>query len=118
MLKEIKNWFLDLINYCDCPFDPDDNPFPQSCDRRIRFSNYCLKDCPWAKYMKEMEGKINMGDKITIKKVEFLYGHLFQIDLLNETKNKTDRMFIEKEELYKMLEKAENDYGNIQGQTE
>lgn len=49
-----------------------------------------------------------MGDKISIKKVK-LYGNLFQIDLLNETKNKTDRMFVEKEELYKMLENAEEE---------
>ena len=47
-----------------------------------------------------------MGDHILIKKVYFLYGHLFRIELLNETKNKTDMMFIEKDELYAMLENA------------
>ncbi len=47
-----------------------------------------------------------MGDHIVIKKVHFLYGHKFQIELLNETKNKTDVVFVEKDELYAMLENA------------
>ena len=47
-----------------------------------------------------------MGDHIVNKKIHFLYGHLFQIELLNETKNKTDTMFVEKDELYGMLENA------------
>ena len=50
-----------------------------------------------------------MGDHLILQKVEFLYGHLFQIDLLNETKNKSNRVFIEKDELYAMLENAQND---------
>lgn len=50
-----------------------------------------------------------MGDHIVIKKICFLYGHLFRIELLNETKNKTDVAFIEKDELYAMFEKAEKE---------
>ena len=48
MFENIKNFFLDLINYCDCPFDPEDNPFPQSCDKRIIFTDECEK-CSWRK---------------------------------------------------------------------
>ena len=47
-----------------------------------------------------------MGDHIVIKKVHFLYGHKFQIELLNETKNKIDVVFVEKDELYALIENA------------
>ena len=46
MLEKIKNLFLDLINYCYCPFIPDDMPFPQPCDKRIILTDECEK-CPW-----------------------------------------------------------------------
>ena len=42
----IKEMILDLINYCDCPFDPEDNPFPQSCDKRVINTETC-KNCYW-----------------------------------------------------------------------
>lgn len=45
-----------------------------------------------------------MGDKIVIKKIELLYGNLFQIDLYNETKGTWYRTFIDKESLAKMLD--------------
>ena len=46
MFERIKEKILDLVNYCDCPFDPEDNPFPQSCDKRIIFTEECEK-CSW-----------------------------------------------------------------------
>lgn len=46
--QKIKELFLDIINFCDCPFDPEDNPFPQSCDKRRIFTNECKK-CAWRK---------------------------------------------------------------------
>ena len=49
-----------------------------------------------------------MGDKIVIKKVEFLYGHLFQIDLYNETKDEYYRTFIDEHDLQFILQKAKN----------
>lgn len=45
---EIKTVFLNLINTIDCPFDPEDNPFPQSCDKRIIHTEHCL-NCVWRK---------------------------------------------------------------------
>lgn len=47
-----------------------------------------------------------MGDHIVVKKVDFLGGHKFRIELFNETQNKTEMVFIDKDELYLMLEKA------------
>ena len=47
-----------------------------------------------------------MGDRINIKKIEFLYGRLFQIDLYNETKQEHYRTFVEKDELNVLLQKA------------
>ena len=47
-----------------------------------------------------------MGDKIIIKEVEFLYGHLWQIDLYNETKKEWYRTFIEEKELTEILRVA------------
>lgn len=38
-----------------------------------------------------------MGDKIIVLEIALLYGHLYQIDYLNETKGYTGRMFIEKD---------------------
>ena len=52
-----------------------------------------------------------MGDKIVIKEIEFLYGRLFQIDLHNESKDEWYRVFIDKDELYKMLKESEKDNG-------
>ncbi|MBQ8289343.1 MAG: hypothetical protein IJY01_00525 [Clostridia bacterium] len=48
-----------------------------------------------------------MGDKVTIKEIELLYGRLFQIDLHNESKDEWYRVFIDKDELYKMLKESE-----------
>ena len=48
-----------------------------------------------------------MGDKIVIKEIEFLYGRLFQIDLHNENKDEYYRVFVDKDELYKMLKESE-----------
>ncbi len=45
-MKRLKELFLNIINLCDCPFDPEDNPFPQSCDKRIIFTDKCSK-CAW-----------------------------------------------------------------------
>lgn len=47
-----------------------------------------------------------MGDRVVIKSVEFLYGHLWQIDLYNETKNEYYRTFIENEKLRDMMEET------------
>lgn len=47
-----------------------------------------------------------MGDHVVVKKVDFLGGHKFRIELFNETQNKTEMVFIDKDELYSMLEKA------------
>ena len=44
--QKIKELFLNIVNLCDCPFDPKDNPFPQSCDKRRRFTDECSK-CGW-----------------------------------------------------------------------
>lgn len=55
MFEKIKNFFLDLINYCDCPFDPEDNPFPQSCDKRTIHTDYCKNKCPWRKGLEKRE---------------------------------------------------------------
>lgn len=44
-----------------------------------------------------------MGDNIVIKAVEFLYGHLWQIDLYNETKKEYYRVFSENDELIFMM---------------
>lgn len=38
-----------------------------------------------------------MGDKITVLEVTLLYGHLYQIDYINETKGYRGRMFVEKD---------------------
>ena len=46
MINKLKELFLKIINHCDCPFDPYDNPFPQSCDKRIVFTDECSK-CVW-----------------------------------------------------------------------
>jgi hypothetical protein len=43
MINKLKEIFLNIINLCDCPFDPDDNPFPQSCDKRLIFTDRCSK---------------------------------------------------------------------------
>lgn len=40
-----------------------------------------------------------MGDIIKLKKITLLYGHLYQIDYYNETKDYHGRMFIEKEQI-------------------
>ena len=47
-----------------------------------------------------------MGDRVIIKNIEFLYGHLWQIDLYNETKNEHNRTFVENEELGNKMEEA------------
>lgn len=46
---EIKTKILDMVNFCYCPFQPDDVPFPQSCDKRIIYTEECKK-CPWRKW--------------------------------------------------------------------
>lgn len=52
MFERIKNKILDLMNYCYCPFVPDDMPFPQSCDKRTIHTDYCKNECPWRKDFK------------------------------------------------------------------
>ena len=47
-----------------------------------------------------------MGDRIVIEAIEYLYGHLWQIDLYNETKKEYYRVFAENDELISMMEKA------------
>lgn len=37
-----------------------------------------------------------MGDIIRVEKITLLYGHLYQIDYYNETKDYYGRLFIEK----------------------
>ena len=49
LIEKIKELFVYLINYCDCPFDPDDNPFPQSCDKQTINTEWCENECPWRK---------------------------------------------------------------------
>lgn len=44
--RKIKEIFLAIINTGLCPFQPEDNPFPQSCDKRKWFTDECFK-CPW-----------------------------------------------------------------------
>ena len=38
-----------------------------------------------------------MGDRIVAKQIKLIYGHLYQIDLYNETQDQYYRVFIEKE---------------------
>lgn len=45
-----------------------------------------------------------MGDKVIVERVELIYGHLYQIDLYNETRNEHFRTFIEKEEFESMAD--------------
>lgn len=58
ILMKIKECFIDLINYCDCPFDPEDNPFPQSCDKRIIFGDWCENVCPWRHHDEFWNGRL------------------------------------------------------------
>lgn len=53
-----------------------------------------------------------MGDEVIIKTVEFIYGHLYQIDLYNETKKEWYRVFVEEKELNEMLLKAKGQKKN------
>lgn len=48
MIKKIKELILNIINLCDCPFQPEDIPFPSYCDKRIVFTDKC-KECGWRK---------------------------------------------------------------------
>lgn len=58
MFERIRSKILDLINYCYCPFVPDDMPFPQSCDKRIIYTEECEK-CPWRhREFQEIDNKI------------------------------------------------------------
>jgi hypothetical protein len=47
-----------------------------------------------------------MGDRVEIEKVQFIYGHLWQIDLYNETKKEKYRVFVEEKDLEKILKEA------------
>lgn len=40
-----------IVFGCDCPYDPEDNPFPQGCDRRVINTDIC-EECPWRKGVK------------------------------------------------------------------
>lgn len=51
-----------------------------------------------------------MGDKITVEQIEFIYGHLFQIDYYNETKDYHGRMFIDVNEIKTAFEIGTNVY--------
>lgn len=44
-----------------------------------------------------------MGDRIVANQIKLIYGHLYQIDLYNETQDQYYRVFIEKE----MIDNAE-----------
>lgn len=58
MFERIRSKILDLINYCYCPFVPDDMTFPQSCDKRIIYTEECEK-CPWRhREFQEIDNKI------------------------------------------------------------
>jgi hypothetical protein len=52
---KFKEVFLELINTTICPFSPEDNPFPQCCDKRKIFSDECRK-CPQYELAKERTG--------------------------------------------------------------
>jgi hypothetical protein len=56
---EFKEVFLELINSTICPFSPEDNPFPQCCDKRKMFTDECFQ-CPW--YVLAKERKQNRID--------------------------------------------------------
>ena len=47
-----------------------------------------------------------MGDKIIIVDMQFLYGYLWQIDLLNENTKEQARMFVNDEELQSKMSAA------------
>ena len=47
-----------------------------------------------------------MGDSIRLKEIEFLYGFLFQIDIVNETKNEEYRVFCEIDKFFELLAKG------------
>lgn len=47
-----------------------------------------------------------MGDKIKIEKIVLLYGHLYQIDYYNETKDYHGRLFVEKAQVESAEEEA------------
>lgn len=58
-----------------------------------------------------------MGDSVVIEKIDFLYGHLWQIDLYNETKNEHYRVFCENQKFEMMqiqakLKGCENESSN------
>lgn len=46
MIIKIKEILLKIINHCFCPFQPEDAPFPQDCDKRKVFTDECSK-CTW-----------------------------------------------------------------------
>ena len=48
MLEKLMEIVLDIVNQRPCPFQPEDNPFPEWCDKRIMFSDECKK-CAWRK---------------------------------------------------------------------
>lgn len=56
-----------------------------------------------------------MGDHIEIKAIGMTSKDTFAIDLFNETKNSGDRIFVKKDELYKMLEEAEKKFNEREG---
>lgn len=54
-----------------------------------------------------------MGDRIEIKEIRFLYGHLFQIDIYNETKNEEYSVFCEIENFFGLLAQGTKRLPNI-----
>ena len=47
-----------------------------------------------------------MGDKICLKDLQFLYGHLWQFDIVNESTNQQTRLFIEDTEFKELMRNA------------
>ena len=53
-----------------------------------------------------------MRDEIKIERIEVVYRNLYQIDIRNETTSKSERVFIEKDDLQSLISDAEDRYWN------
>jgi hypothetical protein len=47
-----------------------------------------------------------MGDKILLKDLQFLYGYLWQFDVVNESSNQQIRFFVTETELKETMQRA------------
>lgn len=92
--------FCNYINRCDCPYDPDDNPCPQSCDRRIINTDYCKNSCPWRNPNYDTKNEVHVVDNMDAS-LRLTYPHrvenpnslnLYQVGVLNSV-NLDPRMF-------------------------